>query len=195
MVECKQKEKGSGGFEKVVCRLFVHQRMEKWGGIMRIFGVQRCASIRKVMRINSQSHAHQFAKSCASIRQIMRIFGIQRCASIRQVMRIFRFRDAHQFAKSCASIRKLLAGLESLSGIRNGLSPLENFCFRLSCVNFLPFTGLVRQLGRERAPESACREEGARRGGSAAPPRWGGCRSRRRGRMRFQFNVPRGIRA
>ena len=67
---------------------------------------------------------------------------------------------AHRQVQRCASIRKVLAGLESLSGIRNGLSPLENFCFRLSCVNFLPFIDLVRQLGRVRAPESACREEG-----------------------------------
>ncbi len=91
-----------------------------------------------VMRINSSSHAH--------LRD--------------SVMRINSPNHAHLQVRRCASIRKLLAGLESLSGIRNGLSFLENFCFRLSCVNFLPFIGLVRQLGRERAPESACREEG-----------------------------------
>lgn len=121
---------------------------------MRIFGVQRCASNCQIMRIIRFGDAHQFAKSCASSGSAMRINSPN---------------DAHHQVQRCASICKLLAGLESLSGIQDGLSPLENFYFRLSCVNFLPFIGLVRQLGRMRAPESAwgrCREEG--RGGSAA---------------------------
>lgn len=78
-------------------------------------------------------------------------------------MRISSPSHAHLQVQRSASICKLLAGLESLSGIQDGLSSLENFYFRLSCVNFLPFIGLVRQLGRMRAPESAwgrCREEG-----------------------------------
>ena len=86
-------------------------------------------------------------------------------------MRINLSNHAHHQVQRCASICKLLAGLESLSGIQDGLSPLENFYFRLSCVNFLPFIGLVRQLGRMRAPESAWgrfREEGR---GAAVLPR------------------------
>lgn len=86
-------------------------------------------------------------------------------------MRISSPSHAHLQVQRCASICKLLAGLESLSGIQDGLSPLENFYFRLSCVNFLPFIGLVRQLGRMRAPESAWgrfREEGR---GAAVLPR------------------------
>lgn len=134
MVECRRRREKSGRVEKVVSSAF---RVPKDGEM----GAESCAS-------SEFRDAHQFVKSCASSGSEMRISSPS---------------HAHLQVQRCASICKLLAGLESLSGIQDGLSSLENFYFRLSCVNFLPFIGLVRQLGRMRAPESAwgrCREEG-----------------------------------